>query len=485
MKLLTFLIHLLIDFLLGEAILKYLPFSNKSKHSPFIALLLGALIETSICFWCLWSGGTLIVGLFLCISLIVLMNEKNLISIKNRPSILYRSLVSKLRFLTTFKWYEWIFSILIIQKLSFVIWQLYQLPTFFSDALKFWSTQAHAIYGQNNWSMDPNELTFLALNLGIVPDYPLQIPIWRAMSATLNGEWNEFVSRSDGLLFFIIILGIVGTTFYALSGKRWIGLGASFVIASLPLQVWHGAAGYGDIAVEAYLLAAIVIFIRKEWCLMGLFAAGAIWSKNDGLAVYLPGIIAALFCFNLLEKELTWKERSNNILSFGLGMSVVIPWLVFQSLYTQSVFNKILTPLKDIFSSTIPTTNNDFYAVLVQEVGQNEPRINSIQLFWEHLFIGPTFGIFWWIIFIGLFISFKHLLYDNMGRSLFLFFIITCTIIYYIFTFTPAYEYLLIQTTIHRTMLQFAAAAWVILGYAFFLKCKKNINMNNGLKYND
>lgn len=468
MKLIGFILHALLDYLLGKSVLDFLPSYQKEEGTFFVALLLGILLETTISFFILWLGGSVTISLFCSIILISLLNYRNLIQIIKERKISLPDFKSIFQISKTLKWYEWLFSLFILEKIFFILWQLFRLPTIFSDAIVHWSLKALAIYSGANWSMIYEDPTFLGKNLHDIQDYPLQLPLWRATSALLTGEWNEFVSRSDGLLFFIIIIGLTGTTFYRLTNKRWMALGAAFVIASLPLQVWHAASGYGDIAVEAYLLATTVHFIKKDWWLMGLFAAGTIWSKNDGLAVYLPGLIAGLCCFLLFAKGLSLKVRFKNLFSFGMGISIIIPWLVFQSMYTLSIIDTILAPLKAILFTSI-VQNNNFYGVLMQST-PTDPSISSIQLFWNFLFLGPTFGLFWWAIFLGLLLSLNRLLFDNMGRSLLLFFLISCAIIYYIFTFTPAYEFLLIQTTIHRTMLQLSGAAWVVLGYAVIFK---------------
>ena len=302
---------------------------------------------------------------------------------------------------------------MIVQKIAVILWQLFRTPTFFSDAIKQWSTQGRLIYSQINFSFKPDTAEFLGNKIKTLDEYPLQIPIWRANSAILNNGWDDFVSRSDGLLFFIVICGIVGSTMWMLTQKRWIALGAAFIIASLPLQVWHGAAGYADIAVEAFLVGAIACFIGKEFLICGILIAGAIWSKNDGLAIFFPGILAAVLSFHFFKKDIDFSKGVRGVSLFFAGMVTVIPWLIFQGLYSKSIFNRLIAPVQKLLSSA---SVND-YQVILTKYDFDKSR-SSIDLLWDHVFTGSTFGIFWIMIFLGLLLLSKRLLTDLIGRGL-------------------------------------------------------------------
>jgi len=482
MKFIVFIIHVLADYILGGGVLNLLRKGKLLFGQIFIAILLGFFIETMISFVVIWSGGTLKTAFYILLGLMLFVNIKRLKQFWKHPQVVFPTKQS-FSFITGMKWHSWLLVLLIGQKIAMIVWQLYRMPTFLSDAIKHWSTQGRALHAQVNFSMAPNTWEFLGRKLQVVLEYPLQLPIWRAMSALIGGEWNEFVSRSDSLLFFIIICGIVGSTFWMLTKKRWITLGAVYIIACLPLQVWHGGAGYADIAVEAYVVAAVACFIGKEWLLCGLFMAGAVWSKNDGLALYLPGILAAGFLYHVFSKEVKWITKIRKMSQFVIGFSFVLPWLIFQGLHSNSVFSKVITPIKNLFSYQQYDPTN--FEVVLTQVGENfETSPPSYQLFWEHVFCGSTFGIFWLVVFAGLILLSKKLLFDKMGRSLLLFYIITCIIIYYIFTYTPAYEFLLTQTTIHRTLLQFSAAALLVLGYGLSLQVNQDekVLMNSNKK---
>ena len=333
MHLLAFLIHIFLDFLIGIGILSFFPFKRNRLELIASSILVGIFFETTIGFLLLWLGSGIYTITNVIIGLAFFVNVKNVLYLLKHPQKIIQQIKNSLKGILSYKWYDCVLFLFIGEKIGFVLWQLNTMPTYFSDTLKTWSAQGRSIFGEVNFSMEKSP-EFLTSKLALVIDYPLQLPIWRAVEGTLNGEWNEFVSRADGLVFMLISAGIVGGVFWRLFQRRWIALGAVLILLSLPLQVWHAASGYGDIAVQAYVVAAVAAFIRKEWWLSGLFMAGAIWSKNDGLAIYLPGMLVAVFIYHIFSIEKKIFRRFIPMIQFGLGVSFALPWLIFQAIYT-------------------------------------------------------------------------------------------------------------------------------------------------------
>ena len=468
MQFFALFLHIIIDYLLGVGILS---FFDKKERNTFERLavntLVGFLFETLFCFIILVSGGSIYLAANMLLILVAVVNIKNVLNIFKDPRQLLTPWKESFSFLLKFAWYDWILLLLVMEKFYFVLSCLNGMPTYFSDSLKTWSAQGKSIFGEVNFSMDTNSLEFLTRKLQLVIEYPLQLPIWRAVQGILNGEWNEVVSRADGFVFLLLITLIIGGAFWRLFEKKWIALTAILIVLSIPLQVWHATSGYADIAVEAYVLAAIAAFIRKEWFLCGLFMAGAVFSKDDGLAIFLPGVLLAIITYHLFFTRNTVTERLKSFVRFGIGFTFALPWIIFQALFTNSVFSRVFKPIKALFSEV---HHSDTYQVLlVQNAQKATPKPSSISLIWDYVFLGSTHGIFWWLIVIGLVIGFKYLIKDALGKSLLFFFFITISLIFYVFTFTNAYEYLLIQTTFHRTVLQFSSSALLVVGFGLSL----------------
>ena len=431
------------------------------------------ICTTSLCFLLIHLGIPFKVATLILIFLTILLNIKTLIHFFSNNFSSF--LLNIFKYIKSIKWYEWGLFLLIAEKIGVIIWQLLRMPAYHSDTLKYWGTFGKALYSGQNFSTNPEHVDFLARPLTRIVDYPFQMPIYRAIQATFNFEWNEFVARCDGLVFFLILCGLVGSFFYELTNKRWMSLGAMYIIASLPLQVWHAASGYADIAVEAYIAAAVISFIRKEWLLCGLLMAGATWTKNDALALFLPGILAAGFVYHVFSKGVTSLEKIKKMGQFAGGYALVIPWLIYQAIYGASVFKQFLIPFKSEDSLGYQHYDPNDYKVVLTQVGETfEGSTPSYQLFWDSVFLGSSHGIFWLAIFVALLLLLKRMLSDLMGRSLLLFFLIYCSTIYYLFTYTHAYEFLLIQTTVHRTLLQFSTAALIIVGYGMSLSPEKH-----------
>ena len=467
MAIITFLFHIFLDYLLGRRLLPLL--SNRKKtylEKTCLAILVGVFLETTFSFWFLWAGGSItIFSILFLVATIGINIPLFLKDFRDSSSFLasFRRLPQTIK---SFRWYEWILGIFILEKIIFISWQLLRMPAYHSDALKHWSAAAKAMYTGKNYTLISGLPSFLGKKMGFVSEYPLGVPIWRAISASFNMGWNDFIARSDGLLFLLLLAGLIYVAFKYFTNRRWMALGAAFIVVSLPLQVWQGASGYVDNAVAVFALATIWSFIRKDWILSGLFAAGAIWSKNDGLAIFLPGFLAAAFFYNVFLKEITWGVKLKRLIHIGVGIVPIVPWLVFQALYSSSIFNRIVKPIQGLFSSIdVP----DYQVVLVQTGKRFENSPGSLSLFWEHVFTGSSHGIFWLVALLAIILLSKKLITDLLGRCLLFYMLITSVIIYYVFTYTPAYEFLLIQTTIHRTMMQFAPVVLVIIGYGLFL----------------
>ena len=64
--------------------------------------------------------------------------------------------------------------------------------------------------------------------------------------------------------------------------------------------------------------------------------------KNDALALFLPGILAAGFVYHVFSKGVTSLEKIKKMGQFAGGYALVIPWLIYQAIYGASVFKQFL-----------------------------------------------------------------------------------------------------------------------------------------------
>jgi len=340
------------------------------------------------------------------------------------------------------KWYEWALLAAIGEKIFFVVWQLTRTHAYFDDNLQHWSGRARSLFGGLNWSLDSMSPFFLGGHIGN-SSYPLQIVIWRALTAELRGEWNDIISRADGLIFFVVILGTIWLAVRRFSNLRWLAAAAAFVVSAVPLHAWHAAAGYSDIAVEAFAVVSLAALMRGEWFTGGLMAAGAVWSKNDGLVLFFPALLTAVGM--LQTRNLAGRFEWRNVGRFLSGFATIAPWLIFNYIHALGI-----------------------------TAGQGELNWHSdaLALLWNAVMKGPTSSILWIFVFACAIYSWVAMFKDRTGRALILAFSVSLAAIVFIFSSTSAYRFLVDDTTIHRTMMQFSAMAVLVVTYGFWLKTR-------------
>ena len=307
--------------------------------------------------------------------------------------------------------------------------------------MSHWSGRARALYGQINWSLDPDSINLFGGQFGY-DEYPLLTVIWRANTAWINGTWTELISRADTFIFFSFLLYGVYFLVKMLSHKRWIALSAVFLTCGLPLLYAHAASGYNEIVLQALSIHIIITLIKQEYFITGLLTSAAIFTKNEGLVLFLP-FFALLVFWNSLANSGNLKKALQNLLIFFITSLVLLtPWLLFK------LVNEV--PL------STPTKPEYFY------------HSGSLRLFLDAMFLSPSSSIYWvMIVLISLInssrITAKHEL--RMISALLLAFILA---FFFIFSFTGAHVFLENQATIHRSLLQIAPIGIVLITSGYY-----------------
>lgn len=431
--------HCILNWWVGWAFLKFIPGERNFAEGFISAFLFGLYAETLFVAICLYAGLSLTASLILVCFLLALATA--FIWIKKRPGKPAFTLAS-------LRWFEWILLFFIVEKAVFIIWQLVDTPLYFDDAMRHWAGRGRSLYSAVNWSFNPEDDTFLGFTG--YKHYPLAIPIWRALTATLAGEWNDIIARADGLLFYLSIPASVWLVCWRFSRQRWLAAAAVFTISALPMQVWQAASGYADIAVEAFALAALAALLRKDWWVAGLLAAAAGWTKNDGLVLFIPSLTVTAFLLQYKFKDIFFMEflkkgHRKPILSFFLGLATLLPWMIFKFAYSLR-----LSPGGQVL---------DFHR-------------DGLLLIWKFVFMGPTHSIFWLFVLTIFIFSLIPLLKDPTGRALVASLLISFFAVLFVFSCTEAYKWLANEGTIHRSMLQLYGIATVTTFYGAWLKLK-------------
>jgi len=430
--LLLIIAHAGLDAVFGWSLLNTRRQERTWLETAVVSVLLGMYVETLVVAVLMFLGMNLVTaGIVTALAMSALTVALLPRSWRSSPALQVKAL----------HWYEWALLGVTGEKIVFAVWQLVRFHTYFVDALMHWSGRARALDGEVNWSMDPASPFFLGKYIGSA-NYPLQTILWRALSAKLNGEWNEVISRADGVIFYVVIIATVWAAVYRFSKSRALAAAAAFVVSAVPLEAWHAAGGYSDIAVEAFVVAAVSALMRKDWFASGIMIAAAVWAKNDALVIYFPALLLAVVAMQIHGQGKThWRPLG----SFALGFVTIAPWLIFNYSHSLGV-----TP--------VPASL------------QGHPGVP--RLLFDAFFTSPTSSVLWSVMLPCLVYFGFSMFKEPTGRALFLAFSAMLLSILFLFTATSAYLFLVNESTIHRVLMQFSATAILIATYGLWLKLR-------------
>lgn len=446
------LFHLFFTGVFGRVILSHFQYKHTRLETLINALMLGMAVETMLITVFIFVGLSLEVSMlvFAVVAVGVVGMQGYRHRIKLPDALHFFTLIRSFRF-KMLRWYEWLLAITLVEKIISIHWNLYITPVYFDDTMNHWAGRARSLFGGVNWSFDPGDINFLAQRESF-NFYPLHIVIWRAVSAVIHGSWSDLLARYDGVIFYVVSLCVTGLIIQRLTGKRSLVAAGVFVLSALPLQFWHAVAGYADIAVQAYLILTVACVLKHEWVLAGIFTACCAWVKNDALFVLFPAIIVGvtlqIYSWDELKSVQLFKEESlRKFGSYLLGVLFLAPWIIIKFIYgLKSV------PVRDGI----------------------QWHSEALSAFFEHIIFGASHSIFWMVLFCVFIVSLYKNVRDSQGRSVVAMLMSSVAVLLFIFHFTEAYWYLMVQTTAHRSFLQLYGLSVVTLIYCVFLWLPKS-----------
>lgn len=398
-------------------------------------------------------------------------------------------------------WCEWALLAVLAERLVSVGRGLAASPIIFDDALTAWAGRARAIYGGVNFSLDQVAPTFLGFTGP--RDYPLASPLWNAGTAMLAGGWDDALARADAGLAWAALAGVLWSATLRATGSRRYASLAGLAALLLPFPFWHALAGYGDLLTGAAATACLALLCRGAYLPAGLAAAAAVWAKNDALYVFVPALLLAcllriypvrdLFCLRL-----SGPGRAASLGLFLAGLAACAPWLAFRAWAVEGVLvslpaalgmagaslavavaalvlGRSTSPLAAriraaLAAAALPALAAAAALVLVPVVFR---RLGTADLSWHAeapgLFLAmlaqPTHAVLWFFVAALLLAGSPRLLRDGQGRALLAAFLAALAAMFFIFAWTPAFEYLLLETTVHRSLLQLYGPALLAAFY--------------------
>ncbi len=387
-------------------------------------------------------------------------------------------------------WHEWLLLAVAAEKLLSVGRTLAASPIIFDDALTAWAGRARALFGGVNFSWDPASPVFLGFTGP--KDYPLSGPLWNAGSALLAGGWDDALARADGALAWLALAGMLWAAVRRGTGSPLAGSLAGLAALLLPFPFWHALAGYADLPSGAAATACLVLLLRGAYLPAGLAAAAAVWAKNDALYVFAPALLLAclLRLFSLRDLALLRLADPVRAKSLGLflaGMAACAPWLAFRLRFVEGValslpalaglaggaalgaaaavaLRRATSPLalrlrRLLGQAGLPLLASAVALALGPAMAN---RLGSTALSWHpdapalflSVLVQSTHAVLWPFVAALLLAASPRLLTAPAGRTVLIGLLAPLAAVFFIFSCTPAFEYLVLETTVHRSLLQ-------------------------------
>ncbi|MDD2646400.1 MAG: glycosyltransferase family 39 protein [Patescibacteria group bacterium] len=393
-----------------------------------LSFALGVFFITMLIFIFSWLGllltlsvNILLALLFLSIVFIILRRVAVDSHINHKPNEQKIKLLTKILTIILF--------IIIAATIIFVFFSAWWRPIIQYDALATWSLKAKIFFSQNKIILNQDHPYFLGIHL---LGYPLQLPLWQDWQSVLVGSWFEPAIKLTLPIYYLSLLIILYSALRR-TASRFRAMIFTFFLATMPFVVYHARHDYADLILSFYVLATAIYFWRgwreenRGYFILGaILAASAAWTKNEGLALSIIILVSSLI-YSLVKK----KFRVKHLISAGLLIALVLPWLIFK------------------FSHHLSWANNENSFKLIHSFG-------ALSILFNRLIVISNWNI-WWLIFILLIIFNWRSLWHRENSFLF-FSVLGCLIFYlalYVFTDSNNY-YLLVGVIDQRNLLTIA-----------------------------
>lgn len=241
------------------------------------------------------------------------------------------------------------------------------------------------------------------------PDYPLNLPLAESVLFHLGQPLGDMLAALIGpaclaslaLLFYAGLSRLYGRSTAALT---------TAVLTLAPAIVWQAASGYADIPLALYGGGA-ALYLLLWWrfrrpvdgLLIAWFAAGAAWTKKEGMVIAAV-VSLAYICGEALQHGQPWRGRVWSILKYSTAL---IPLLLPCALFT-----RVVHPL-----------SSDFYPLTVAIFRANAERLPTIGLLVaQQLGLLTNWGVLWIVLLsvVPVSILMRRLSYSGYGLLLML-----------------------------------------------------------------
>jgi len=325
------------------------------------------------------------------------------------------------------------------------------------DGLLVWEVKAR--YAFLNNGVVPLQYFTDQSRVATHPDYPLMIPMLETWLYLWLGDCHQSWARVFFPIFYFATALMLFHGVTRLSGKRWAGLAAALMLFFVPYPVagpWNIFAGYADLPLAAFCLAAMVYFLRYQdessrshLVLVSVMAGMMPWMKKEGIVLW--------FCMSVvvLAELLRRGKPATAALVLLPGMAVWSGWKIASALIA-------VRP------------NTDFFPVTFEIVEKNLPRL---------LTSGRMLGMelmkldHWSLLWIGLPVALGCLAAAGRGKmAAQILFCIAAPLLLldcaFVLSSWPYYQSH-IRTSLPRLVLQVVPLALLAIGLAMGRRCSR------------
>lgn len=211
------------------------------------------------------------------------------------------------------------------------------------DSWANWSAGAKAFYYSQSLLLDnPEELYGrAAVSRASVLSSPPHNPLMQVWLASWVGSFDEVLVKFWSPFYLLCMTGYLYRT-ASRELNRLSALALSVIFLSSPLMSYHAVEVYSDLPLGAYILFALVSFLKAirgfqpYWILTGLFSAEAIFTKNEAVIFVIPLMASAMI---YLRQQRRNQPFLKNLLRLFTPLLFAIPWLMFKSHYSLSLIH--------------------------------------------------------------------------------------------------------------------------------------------------
>ncbi len=206
-------------------------------------------------------------------------------------------------------------------------------PIYAWDVWANWSVAPKLFYQAKSLLLDaPPEDFFGRGPLSRFLPYPLNNHLQQLWISLWNGGFDEVLVKLSSP-FYLLSMAVVLYSMMHREIGRLAALGLLAVFLSSPLLSYHAIELYSDMPVSVYYLCALVAFLyamrgrQAYWPLVGLFAAQALFTKDEALFFVLPLLLSAV---TLVWRKYAGREKNAVLLKILLPLIYILPWYAFK-----------------------------------------------------------------------------------------------------------------------------------------------------------